>query len=1004
MDLIASHAPTSPVPSSSLLSKQPFLFHQSLPIRLPTKRFRKRKQLRLRASSSGTGDGENGPDKFSWKGFLGSIHQGSGQFVSNFTESLREDTGLDLNKASEVAARAKAALERFWVQVLPEFIEWNRWERWKEIEHLEPRRVGALILYTIVGAVLLNRSYAALTYGRTLRRQRELTDAYMEALIPEPSPANIRKLKKGMWRKTMPKGLKMKKFVEGPGGTFIEDTSFVGEDAWDDDPESLQQETIKMIENNTNLSLEQKEELKKCLGLTGPGAVDAGENNSQSNWRERLAKWREILTEEKETELMDYLSAKYVVDFDMDEVEKSLREEVDRRSSSLDGSRASWVAKRWWLYRPKLPYKYFLDKLDSNEVEAIVFSENLKKAYVTMKEGFPVEYIVNIPLDPYLFEKVSSSGAEVDLLQKRQIEYVLRLVIAFAPGLLVMYFISQAFRIMDQAARRHLLKRQNQFFEIVDSENFILPVGKTAQSEPMYKEVVLGGDAWDLLDEIMIYMKNPMDYYERGVPFVRGILLSGPPGTGKTLFARTLSKESGLPFIFASGADFSDSEKKSGAAMINQLFMIARRNAPSFVFIDEIDAIAGRNARLDKRRHATFDALLSQLDGDKKKTGIDRYSLSNAVIFICATNRPEELDNDFIQPGRIDRKLSVRLPGPKQRVEIFHVHSRGKKLAADVDFGKLVFRTIGYSGADIKNLVNESAIMSVRNGHEAITQQDIIEVLDKQLLEGMGVLITEEEQQQCEQSISLETRRLLAVHEAGHILLAHIFPRFDWHAFSQLLPGGKETAISVFYPREDVDPGCMTLGYMKMQMVVAHGGRCAERIVFGDDITDGGKDDLEKITKIAREIAISPANPRLGLTPFVKQIRHGWVEQPYSTQQELIKYKWDDPRYVPVETTVEMSEMFTREIENYIEETEEMAMDGLLKNWHILDALTNVLLEKSRITGLEVEERIKDMAPVMFEDLVAPVKINLNEDEPLPLNNRVSFQPLDVYPAPLHRC
>ncbi|KAJ4754538.1 ATP-dependent zinc metalloprotease FtsH [Rhynchospora pubera] len=1004
MDLIASHAPTSPVPSSSLLSKQPFLFHQSLPIRLPTKRFRKRKQLRLRASSSGAGDGENGSDQFSWKNFLGSIRQGSGQFVSNFTESLREDTGLDLSKASEAASRAKAALERFWVQGLPEFIEWNKWERWKEIKHLEPRRVGALILYTFIGVVLLNRSYAALTYGRTLRRQRELTDAYMEALIPEPSPANIRKLKKGMWRKTMPKGLKMKKFVEGPGGTFIEDTSFVGENAWDDDSESSQQEAIKIIEHSTNLSLEQKEELKKSLELTGPGAVDAGENSTQSNWRERLAKWREILREEKETELMDHLSAKYVVDFDMDEVEKSLCEEVDRRSSSLDGSRASWVAKRWWLYRPKLPYKYFLDKLDSNEVEAIIFSENLKKAYVTMKEGFPVEYIVNIPLDPYLFEKVSSSGAEVDLLQKRQIEYFLRLVIAFAPGLLIMYFISQTFRIMYQATRRHLFKRQGQFFYWIDSENFILPLGKSAQSEPMYKEVVLGGDAWDLLDEIMIYLKNPMDYYERGVPFVRGILLSGPPGTGKTLFARTLSKESGLPFIFASGADFADRKKKSGAAMINRLFITARRNAPSFVFIDEIDAIAGRNARLDKRRSSTFNALLSQLDGDKEKTGVDRYSLSNAVIFICATNRPEELDNDFIQPGRIDRKLTVSLPGPKQRVGIFHVHSRGKKLAADVDFGKIVFRTIGYSGADIKNLVNESAIMSVRNGHETITQKDIIEVLEKQLLEGMGVLITEEEQQQCEQSISLDTRRLLAVHEAGHILLAHIFPRFDWHAFSQLLPVDQETAISVFYPREDMDPGYMTLGYMKMQMVVAHGGRCAERIVFGDDITDGGKDDLEKITKIAREIAISPANPRLGLTPFVKQIRHGWVDQPYSTQQELIKYKWDDPCYVPVEMTVEISEMFTREIENYIEETEEMAMDGLLKNRHILDALTNVLLEKSRITGLEAEERIKDLALVMFEDLVAPVQINLDEDEPLSLNNRVSFQPLDVYSAPLHRC
>ncbi|KAK9138186.1 hypothetical protein Sjap_008780 [Stephania japonica] len=143
--------------------------------------------------------------------------------------------------------------------------------------------------------------------------------------------------------------------------------------------------------------------------------------------------------------------------------------------------------------------------------------------------------------------------------------------------------------------------------------------------------------------------------------------------------------------------------------------------------------------------------------------------------------------------------------------------------------------------------------IEVWKGHSKIYQQDIVDVLDKQLLEGMGVLLTEEEQQKCEES---------AVHEAGHKLLAHLFPQFDWHAFSQLLPGGKETAISVFYPREDtVDQGYTTFGYLKMQMVVAHRGRCAERIVFGDDFTDGGRDDLEKITKIAREMVISQEIP-----------------------------------------------------------------------------------------------------------------------------------------------
>lgn len=384
------------------------------------------------------------------------------------------------------------------------------------------------------------------------------------------------------------------------------------------------------------------------------------------------------------------------------------------------------------------------------------------------------------------------------------------------------------------------------------------------------------------------------------------------------------------------------------------------------------------------------------------KTGADRFSLRQAVIFICATNRPDELDIEFVRAGRIDRRLYIGLPDAKQRVQIFGVHSTGKQLAEDVDFEKLVFRTVGYSGADIRNLVNEAGIMSVKKGHSTICQKDILDVLDKQLLEGMGVLLTEEEQKKCEQSVSVEKKSLLAVHEAGHVVLAHLFPRFDWHAFSQLLPGGKETAISVFYPREDmVDQGYTTVGYMMMQMVVAHGGRCAERIVYGDDITDGGKDDLEKITKIAREIVISPNNARLGLTALTR--KNGLLDQPDSPDGELIKYKWDDPNVIPAEMTLEVSELFTRELTRYIEESEELAMKGLKENRHILDAISKELLEKSRITGLDVGERVKRLSPKMMEDFVKPYQIDIDEDGPLPHNERIRYQPLDIYPAPLHR-
>ncbi|XP_049357327.1 ATP-dependent zinc metalloprotease FTSH 12, chloroplastic [Solanum verrucosum] len=995
------HLTTTPPPqqlNSIQLSSKPLF------LTVPFKCRRKFSRIRrptIVASSSNT---NNSPEGFSWLQLSQSIRRGSERFLNQLEDSVKKETGFDFQdvkvKVGEFSGRAvdsakngQILLQRFQSELFPEFLNWNKFESWKDVKKWDSKRVGVFILYIIVTVCSCQKIYMAIRAPIINRERKELTEAYMEALIPEPTPVNVKRFKKGLWRKTTPKGLKLKKFIEAADGTLIHDSSYVGEDAWEDDSGSHNMKEV--IDHDTRLRVEDKETLKENLGIS------AENQDMGRTWRARLQEWHKILRKEKMAEQLDSVNARYVVEFDMKEVENSLRKDVVEKTRETQGTRALWISKRWWRYRPKLPYIYFLQKLDTSEVAAIVFTEDLKRVFVTMKEGFPLEYIVDIPLDPFLFEMISSSGAEVDLLQKRQIHYFFKVLFALLPGILILWFIRESMMLLNITTNRLLYKKYKQLFDMAYAENFILPVGEVGETKSMYKEIVLGGDVWDLLDELMIYMGNPMQYYEKEVKFVRGVLLSGPPGTGKTLFARTLAKESGMPFVFASGAEFTDSEK-SGAARINEMFSVARRNAPAFVFIDEIDAIAGRHARKDPRRKATFEALISQLDGEKEKTGVDRFSLRQAVIFICATNRPDELDLEFVRPGRIDRRVYIGLPDAKQRVQIFGVHSAGKQLSEDIAFEKLVFRTVGYSGADIRNLVNEAGIMSVRKGHSKINQQDIVDVLDKQLLEGMGVLLTEEEQQKCEQSVSREKRQLLAVHEAGHIVLAHLFPQFDWHAFSQLLPGGKETAVSVFYPREDVvDQGYTTFGYMKMQMVVAHGGRCAERIVFGDDITDGGVDDLEKITKIAREMVISPRNSRLGLTSLTKKI--GLGDRPDSPDGEIIKYKWDDPHIIPADMTVEVAELFTRELTRYIDETEELAMRGLLANRHILDLISNELLEHSRITGLEVEDKMRGLRPAMFDDFVKPFQINMEEEGPLPHNDRLSYQPLDIYPAPLHR-
>ncbi|GMN53747.1 hypothetical protein TIFTF001_022881 [Ficus carica] len=601
----------------------PLLFSSS-PLSLPKRRpkiCRQRPVFRVLAAAN-----PNGSDGFSWQSLSRSLKQGSVRFWSSLSESVKKETGFDLeetnNRVAEFAGRVRegaevsgSELERFRAGVLDEFVNWNKWERWKDFKSWDSKRIAALVLYIFVVAISSRGVYLAVRAPIVNRQRKELTEAYMEALIPEPSPTNIIKLKKSVWRKTTPKGLKMKKFIERPDGTIVHDSFFVGEDAWDDDP-GLPQENIKQIlDSDVKLKPEEKKELKEELGISGEIREGGG------TWRERLQKWREIIQKEKLAEQVDSQNAKYVVEFDMKEVEKSLHKDVVEKTTETQGTRALWIAKRWWLYRPKLPYTYFLQKLDSSEVAAIVFTEDLKRVYVTMKEGFPLEYIVDIPLDPYLFETISSSGVEVDLLQKRQIHYLLKVVIALAPGILILWLLRETAMLMLVTSKRFLYKKYSQLFDMAYAENFILPVGDVGETKSMYKEVILGGDVWDLLDELMIYMGNPMQYYERGVQFVRGVLLSGPPGTGKTLFARTLAKESGLPFVFASGAEFTDSEK-SGAARINEMFSIARRNAPSFVFVDEIDAIAGRHARKDPRRRATFEALIAQLDGDIAQNGV----------------------------------------------------------------------------------------------------------------------------------------------------------------------------------------------------------------------------------------------------------------------------------------------------------------------------------------------------------------------------------------------
>lgn len=367
-------------------------------------------------------------------------------------------------------SKFEAGFSRFRFELVPQFINWNKWDNWKDVKVWKPYRIGVLVLYLIAIVVSSRKIYTVLQAPRIAQEKKELMEAYMEALIPNPTPTNVRRLKKGMWRKTMPKGLKMKKFVERPNETLIHDSSYIGEDAWDDDTEQPVENLKSIISSDASLSAEDKDAVESEIG------VSAHKQELAGSWRERLKAWTEIMEKDKLVEQISPLNARYSVEFDMKEVEESLRKDVVEKASDAQGTRALWISKRWWRYRPKLPYTYFLQKLDSSEVAAVVFTEDLKRLFVTMKEGFPLEYVVDIPLDPYLFETISNSGVEVDLLQKRQIHYFLKVLIALLPGILVLWFIRESVMLLHIASSRFLYKKYNQLYDMAYAENFIMVI------------------------------------------------------------------------------------------------------------------------------------------------------------------------------------------------------------------------------------------------------------------------------------------------------------------------------------------------------------------------------------------------------------------------------------------------------------------------------------------------------------------------------------------------
>jgi len=367
-----------------------------------------------------------------------------------------------------------------------------------------------------------------------------------------------------------------------------------------------------------------------------------------------------------------------------------------------------------------------------------------------------------------------------------------------------------------------------------------------------FKDVAGADEEKEELQEIVTFLKDPSKFTKLGAKIPHGVLLVGPPGTGKTLLAKAVAGEAGVPFYSISGSDFVEMYVGVGASRVRDLFETAKKHNASIIFIDEIDAVgrhrgAGLGGGHDEREQ-TLNQLLVEMDG---------FGSNDGIIVIAATNRPDILDPALLRPGRFDRQITVNYPDIKGREEILRVHSRNKPLGKDVDLSKVAQTTVGFTGADLSNLLNEAALLAARKNKALIGMEDIEEATIK------VIVGTQKKSMKIKDSEKLKT----AYHEAGHAIIAHVLPSLDPVRQISIIPSGGALGYTLNPPVED--KYSVYKNGIKEEIAMLLGGRAAEKIIF-DDISGGASNDIQRATNLARRMIT-----KLGMSDELGPIVYG---------------------------------------------------------------------------------------------------------------------------------
>lgn len=426
------------------------------------------------------------------------------------------------------------------------------------------------------------------------------------------------------------------------------------------------------------------------------------------------------------------------------------------------------------------------------------------------------------------------------------------------------------------------------------------------------------------LEEIVDFLKNPKKYIEVGARIPKGVILTGPPGTGKTLLAKAVAGEAGVPFFSISGSDFVEMFVGVGASRVRDLFEEAKKNAPCIVFIDEIDAVARRRGTGmgggHDEREQTLNQLLVEMDG---------FGVNEGIIVMAATNRVDILDPAILRPGRFDRKVVVGRPDVKGRKEILEVHANNKPLAENVDLENVAQTTAGFTGADLENLLNESAIYAAKQNRAFITQEDINRSFVKV---GIGT-------EKRSKIISEKEKRITAYHESGHAILFHVLPKVGPVHTVSIIPTGMGAA-GYTMPLPEKDEMFLTKGKMLEDIMVSLGGRIAEEIVF-DDITTGASQDIKQATSTAKSMVT-----KYGMSEKLGLICYGDDDDEVFIGRDLAHTRgYADGTAAEIDA----------EVKKIVSTCYEKAKEIIVEHREVLEKSAKLLMEKEKIGREEFE-------------------------------------------------